>query len=266
MSAAGGLAGRRVVVTQAAHQAHELAGLLTDCGAEALLYPCIAIAPPADPAPLDEALLAAAAGRFDWLVLTSANAVTALAQHLAHLDLPATALARLPTAAIGPATADAAQAHLGRAADLVAEEHQAEGLAAALAPQLRAGMHVLLPQADIARPLLATALAATGATVVHVTAYRTVKGQGGVNLPALLADHVVDAVTFTSSSTVRNLAARLAAEGSNPAALEGVCIACIGTVTAATAAEVGLAAAVVAQEQSIEGLVTALESYWSKHK
>ena len=115
------------------------------------------------------------------------------------------------------------------------DESVAEGLAASLAASLRPGERVLLPQADIARPVLAQRLAAAGAKVVAVPAYRTVIGSGGVDLPALLADKQVDAITLTSASTARNLLQRLAAAGADGAGLEGVCIACIGPVTAETA-------------------------------
>jgi uroporphyrinogen-III synthase len=263
--AASALAGRRVVVTQAAHQAPEFAAQLTARGAEPLLYPCIAIAPPADPAALDAALHDAVAGRFAWLVLTSANTVTAIRQRLAGLMLDAAGLDATAIAAIGPATAGAIREQFGREAELLAGEHQAEGLIAALAPVIQPGQRLLVPQADIARPVLVQELAGCGADVVSIAAYRTVIGHGGVDLPALLAEKRVDAVTFTSSSTVRNLVARLHAEGGLLRQMDDICIACIGPVTAATAGEFGLPATVVAQKQSVEGLVEALEGYWSQH-
>lgn len=263
--AASALAGRRVVVTQAAHQAPEFAAQLTARGAEPLLYPCIAIAPPADPAALDAALRDVAAGRFAWLVLTSANTVTAIRQRLAGLMLDAAALDAVAIAAIGPATAGAVRRQFGREADLVAGEQQAEGLVAALAPVIQPGQRLLAPQADLARPVLVQELAGRGAEVASVAAYRTGIGHGGVDLPALLAAKQVDAVTFTSSSTVRNLVTRLHAEGGQLRQLDDLCIACIGPVTAATAGELGLPATVVAEQQSVEGLVDALDGYWSRH-
>ncbi|HRW50321.1 MAG TPA: uroporphyrinogen-III synthase, partial [Caldilinea sp.] len=82
-----GLRGRRVVVTQAEHQAPALIGLLEARGATALPYPCIAIVPPADIAPLDECLQRLAGGAFDWLVLTSANGVRIVAERLDALAI-----------------------------------------------------------------------------------------------------------------------------------------------------------------------------------
>jgi uroporphyrinogen III methyltransferase/synthase len=97
-----------------------------------------------------------------------------------------------------------------------------------------------------------------------VAAYRTVAGSGGIALPELLAAGRVDAVTFTSASTVRNLLARLMAEGGEPAALAGVCIACMGPVTADAARQAGLAVTVLPAEHTIQALVEALESHFSR--
>src|SRR4029077_9153530 len=82
------LAGRVVIVTRAEHQAAALESLLQAEGATVYRYPCLAIAPPDNLGPLDDALRAAVAGQFDWLALTSANAVDAVAQRLAALGMP----------------------------------------------------------------------------------------------------------------------------------------------------------------------------------
>ncbi len=211
------LAGRRVVVTRAAQQAGDLEELLCSRGAEPLLYPCIAIAPPEDTGPLDEALRALAAGQFDWLVLTSRNAVTILAQRLRVANIGPLQPDRFSVAAVGSATAQALERDLGLSVDLVPETFVAEALAGDLLQRLAPNGHVLVCQADIARPVLVETLAAGGAAVTSVVAYRTVIGSGGVDLPALLRAGQVDAVTFTSSSTVRNLLIRLDAEGGSAA-------------------------------------------------
>jgi uroporphyrinogen-III synthase len=256
------LTGRRVVVTQAAHQAPELAALLQAQGAIPLLYPCIAIEPPPDTRALDAALQALAANRYDWVVLTSANTVRVLAERAGALGLPAALGAGVRLAAIGAATDEAAAALLGRRADLVPGESVAEGLAGALLGVAPAGARILLPQADIARPVLAQALAAAGLDVTPLAAYCTVAGRGGVDLPAELP--TVDAITFTSSSTVRNLLRRLETEGGDCTALHRICLAAIGPVTADTLHAAGLKPTVVAQEPSLEGLVHALVDFFSR--
>lgn len=255
--------GQRVVVTRSTEQAAPLSELLRRRGAEPLLYPCIMIAPPADPAALDAALTDALAGRFDWLVLTSSNTVLALAQRLQALGYAPAQLAGLAMAAVGPATAATARRLLGAQTQLVPDEFVAEALAAALQPI--AGARVLLPQADLARSLLANTLSAAGAAVTSVVAYRTVTGQGGIDLPDALAAGRVDAVTFTSSSTVDNFLGRLSVEGGHPHQLRDVCVACLGPITAQTARAHGLTVAVTPASSTLDGLVAGLAAYFDRH-
>ena len=256
------LAGKRVVVTRAAHQAPDLCRILKECGARPLVYPCIDIIPPENVRLLDLALVSAARGVFDWLILTSTNTVHALAQHLEVLGIDKAALRPLPTAAIGPATAAAATQHLGVEVDVVPDEYVAEALAQALRP--KPGSIMLLPRASDARPALVNHLEKAGARVVTVAAYRTIVGQGGVQLPPLLASGRVDAVTLTSSSTARYFVQRLQADGGQLHSLEKVCVACIGPITAGSAQQVGLDVQVTAGEYTIRGLVQALEAHYSQ--
>ena len=253
---AAGLAGKRVVVTRAVHQAAEMTDLLRQAGAAPLLYPCLAINPPEDVEALDAALKRAADGDYDRLVLTSANTVLILAQRLAALDI---SLRHLPSVAIGPTTAATAETMLGVRVNLVAQEHVAEALAEVVAPA--PGERLLLPQSAIARPVLADLLQAAGAQVTVVEAYRAGLGQGGDPVPALLAGKAIDALTFTSSSTVSNFLIRLQNEGGDRRDLAGVCLAAIGPVTAATMTGLSLPADVVPAVYTLPGLVIALDRY-----
>jgi len=70
---------KRVVVTRAAAQARELVRALEDRGAIPVLYPCIAIEAPEDTRDLDYGLKLTVRGEHDWVVLTSANTVSAVA-------------------------------------------------------------------------------------------------------------------------------------------------------------------------------------------
>ncbi len=250
--------GKRVVNTRAAHQAAALDTLLRDRGALPVAYPCITIAPPDDPAQLDAALDDLAGGRYDWLVLTSANTVIALAQRLDVLGLSLSSAA-FRTAAIGSATAEAAQ-QLGLTGIDLPDEYVAEALAASLL--LEAGARVLLPESAIARPTLADGLTARGAQVEVVMAYQTIQGSGGDNVPRLLAQQQIDAVTFTSSSTVSYFLKRLAQEDGCVECLQTICLACIGSKTAATARELGLTVAVVPAQHTLEAMVAALDAYF----
>jgi len=253
------LTGKRVVVTRAPHQAVEMAQLLIEYGAEPLFYPCLEIIPPENPGPLDRALEVAAAGRFDWLVVTSANTAWALAQRLADLNL---SLGELRTAAIGPKTAAAVRESLRLEVAVMAGKHVAEELADALQPV--AGARIFLPQSAIARPVLAQLLHESGAEVTAVDAYQTVLGKGGDDVPRLLAEGKVDAITFTSSSTVQNFLSRLEMEGGHRDDLPAVCLAAIGPITAKTMVGLDLPPAVSPGTYTLAGLITALNTYFAE--
>ncbi len=247
------LRGWRVVITRAAAQAAELAALLEQVGAIPISYPTIAIAPPADPHPLMAALHAAQQGLFDWLILTSTNAVGQVAP-LLHPPYP------FRIAAVGSSTAAACQQQLGMAPAVVPDQFVAEALAAALG-ELH-GQRVLLAQADIARAVLAERLTQAGATVQQVIAYRTVPATGGADVPALLRARQIHALTFTSGSTVRYFVARIERECSDADAVLALArqcvIACIGPIAAATARDLALPPTVVADPATVLGLRDAL--------
>jgi uroporphyrinogen III methyltransferase/synthase len=263
--ASGPLAGRRIVITRAYEQGGPLLAELRALGAEALECPAIAIAAPADYAPLDAALRAL--DGYNWLLFTSANGVRAAFDRVRELGLdagqpPAFRLsAGLRVGAIGPATA-ATLAEYGVHADFVPDTYVAEAVLAQIGDV--AGQRVLLPRADIARPALAEGLRAKGALVTQVDAYRTVPGAGNPRALALLAAGQVDAITFTSSSTVRFFMDILAAEGRDRAealaALARAQVVCIGPITAATAREAGIPVAAVADEYTAAGVVAALRA------
>ncbi|MBB6050666.1 uroporphyrinogen-III synthase [Armatimonas rosea] len=249
------LIGKRIVNTRATHQNSRFTALLQAHGAEVIEYPCIAIAPPEDDAPLRAAL--ADLARFDWLVLTSANTVQTMAALFPEME---DAVEEIPIAAVGPATAKASAAYLGRKAILLPETFTAEALGKAL--PILPGQRVLIPASAIAPPTLAEQLTARGAIVTVVEAYRTIRGTGGADVAALLAQRRVDAVTFTSASTVDNFLARLESEGGSRASLTGVCLACIGPQTAAAAEAHGLTVDVMPATHTLDGLIAALGDYF----
>jgi uroporphyrinogen-III synthase len=240
------LAGKRIVITRPPHKAADFADRLRDLGAEPVLLPMITIRPCTDPAPLDDALRHL--DRYDWLILTSANTVTHIGQRLTTLKLkpvwPAVAV-------IGPATGKALQAY-GVTPAVMPDKHIAEALFAALQEHTDlSGARVLLPQGDLARPVMADLLRAAGARVETVVAYENVRPEID---PTLLAVPF-DAVTFTSSSTVQNFVESF----DDPLAVIGTGrIACIGPVTADTACKLGLPVHIVAEPHTVDGLIDAL--------
>jgi uroporphyrinogen III methyltransferase/synthase len=249
--------GKRVVVTRAREQASALGDRLRELGAEPIEYPVIAFAPPADFQALDDAI--AHLSRYDWVIFTSVNGVRFFSERLVSAGLGPDTLAGVRIGAIGPATAEAALA-AGLQPSFVPDEFVAEAVVEQIGAV--AGRRVLLPRADIAREALAAGLEAKGAMVDNVVAYRTVLGEAEADVARLLRDHQIDAVTFTSSSTVKNFFARLEQSGmpndEARALLEGVTVAAIGPITARTARDYGLDVMIEAEKYTIDGLVDAL--------
>jgi uroporphyrinogen-III synthase len=249
------LAGRRIVVTRAPHQSPELELRLHERGAVAICYPCVEVVEAARTAPLDDALRAIE--ELDWLVLTSANAVLAIRRRLDALGLPASGLASVRCAAVGPSTAAASSLLLGLRPDAVPVDFLATALARCL--PIGSGDRVLLPQADVADPSLARSLEARGARVLRVDAYRTVRGRGGAPLLPRLRERGVDAVTLASASAAGHLVGRLSEEGGDARALADTSVVCIGPRTAVAARRHGLRPAAVAARHDLDGLISALE-------
>jgi len=248
------LLGRRILVTRARTQASALLERLEALGAEAVEAPAIRIEPPQDPAPLAEA--ARHAGDFDGIGFTSVNGVDAFFDALAEAGRDARTLAGVRLATIGPATTERLSAH-GIRADLQPATYTGTALAEALTEAADlSGATVLLPRADIAPPELADALAAHGARVTEVTAYRTVPDADGMGAAKqALAERRDDWITFTSSSTVRNFVTAVGAEAVREA---GARLASIGPTTSAALREAGLEPTVEAADHTIPGLVAAI--------
>ncbi|MFN8527697.1 MAG: uroporphyrinogen-III synthase [Anaerolineae bacterium] len=255
------LRGKTIVNTRAAHQAEALNDLLRAAGAIPLNYPAIAIAPPLETASLDRAIGELCTGGFEWLVLTSTNAVSALADRLQMLKRTA-ANESFRTAAVGPATAHAAREQLGLEVVDLPPHFSAEALANYL--PLNAGERVLLPESVIAASTLADGLAARGALVHRVDAYRTICGQGGADdLLQRLHQKRLDALSFTSASTVTCFLDRLKREGGRHEDALHICAACIGPSTAAAARDHGFTIVIAAEKQTLEGLIETLHAYFT---
>jgi uroporphyrinogen III methyltransferase/synthase len=242
------LAGRRIVITRARAQASGLAAILRNLGAEIVELPAIRIEPRLDAPEVTEAV--DAIHTYALVCLTSPNGVECLFEAMADAGRDARALANATVAAIGPGTARALAAH-GISADIVPERFVAEALVEALAPVEIEGRQALVARAAEARDVLPDALRERGAEVDVVTLYETVRETPSEE--AIEAAQGADYLTFTSSSTVRNLVEALG-ERIPP----GARVVSIGPVTSETAREVGLDIAVEARRHDIDGLVEAL--------
>ena len=249
------LFGKRILVTRARVQASALTEKLTALGAACIEAPVIRIAPPADGyAALDGAI--AELNAYQWLIFTSVNGVEHFFARLHAAGKDTRALGYARVAAIGAATSAALRA-FGIRADLVPPEFRAEAVAEELRPLLPPRARILLPRAQEARDVLPDTLRAHGATVDVVAAYETVPEIEDAAIAQRLASGEIDMVTFTSSSTVKNLVKMLG----NITPLQQVKIACIGPVTADTARSFALEPDIVAKEYTIDGLVRSIKEY-----
>jgi uroporphyrinogen III methyltransferase/synthase len=254
------LHGRRVVVTRARAQASGLAKTLRGLGAEVVELPAIRIE---SNIASDE--VRGAVERIDeyaLICLTSPNGVRLLFEAMREAGLDARAFGgalkqqqvgkgeAVTIAAIGPGTARVLAEH-GIVADVVPERFVAEALIEALADVEVSGRRVLVARAAEARDVLPDALRERGAEVDVVTLYETVREEPTAE--AIEAAQAAAYVTFTSSSTVRNLTDALGERFPSRARIVS-----IGPVTSEAARDAGLEVDVEAERHDIDGLLTAL--------
>lgn len=253
---AGPLAGRRILVTRAARQSSKLSEALRSMGAKPVEVPVLEIRPPDSFEPLDAILRNFSS--YDWLLLTSANTVHALASRAQVLGLDLPVLQPRQIAAIGSATADAAR-EIGLLITLIPERYVAESLLAAL--QIRVGnlygKRILLVRAKVARDILPDSLIQEGAKLTVVDVYQTGIPTNSSDLLRQALAGGLDAATFTSSSSVQNLAS-VAHEAGIPFPFKGVPAISIGPITSSTLRSLSWEPAAEASSSDIAGLIDAM--------
>jgi uroporphyrinogen III methyltransferase/synthase len=255
------LLGRKILITRPRERASRFAALLREDGAEPVEVPTIQIVPPSSWGPLDRALMAIR--RYQWLVFTSVTGVQAFFGRFDALHRLREDLAGLSICAIGPATADELRRR-GVEVAVMPGEYRAEAVVESLSAFPLQDTRVLIPRAAVARDVLPKALAALGAQVDVVEAYRTVvpSGELAPDICRLFEQGRVDAVTFTSSSTVTNFVT-LIGEGDLAQLLRDTVVACIGPITAETARSYGLTPTIIAHEYTVPGLARAIVEYFA---
>ncbi len=255
------LFGKRILVTRAHHQASSLSQLLREYGAIPIEIPAIKIQASPTSEELDQAILNLK--NYHWLIFTSINGVETFFHRLYTLKLDARWLGNLRLGAIGPATAKALKSH-GLSADYVPRTYTSRGFLSGLKRYDLTGCRFLLPRADIADRELVRGIARLGAQVHEVTAYQTVPDTKAIAKgKQMLRAGEIDIVTFTSSSTVTNLITTLSKDWQ---IINKAVIACIGPKTAATATKTGLRVDIIARNQTIPGLVEAIEQYFQERR
>ncbi len=253
------LSGRKIIVTRAAEQAGEFSAMLEARGATVLECPTIKLIEPDSWSELDVALTDMS--RYDWLVLTSGNAVRFFFERLNALQLDSRALGGCKVCAVGPKTAEVIRTY-GIRPDLIPADYKAEGVVAEFARLGINGQTVLYPRADKARDLIPQQLEVMGAHVMSPIAYRNV-------LPDRLCPEAlfalekrcVDCITFTSSSTVRNLSHLLGIDLLTDM-LKGVTVASIGPITSKSCRDLGLKVDIEPAEYTLGALTEAIAQHF----
>lgn len=247
------LFGRSVVVTRARAQASDLARLLGARGARVLEFPMIAISPPREWSSLDG--LVTTLDSADWLIFSSANGVESFFSRLFESGNDVRALKRIRIAAVGAVTAEALRSR-GLTADLVPEKYQSTALLPHLPSDL-SGQRISVVRAEEGNDEFLDELRQRGASVQLGIAYRTVGAADGAGeLSSLLERNEVDAITFTSGSTVSQLVRQI------PAGLlmsSRARFVSIGPVTSRALSEHGLRVDAESAEASVAGLAAAVE-------
>ncbi len=249
------MTGKRVLVTRAADQAGKLSDALRSAGFTPVEVPVLELVPPDDLAPLDAALRNLVT--FDWLILTSTNAVRVLADRAEILSIKLVEQKIKNIAAVGRATASAIQA-LGLTVSLIPEKYVAEGLLDSFKQHSLSGKKILIIRAAVARDIIPNTLTALGADITIAEAYRN---QMPTTAPAQLRtalEEGIDYAAFTSSSSVTHL--RTATEAAAiPWPLANVRAISIGPVTTQTLIENNWPPTVEANPHDIAGLVDAVK-------
>lgn len=255
------LFGKKIVITRARAQASSMVSQLTTLGAQCIEIPTIKIEPPEDLTALKQSITDI--NNYDWLVFTSVNGVKYFFDTLYEMGKDVRVLGHLKFACIGPVTKERL-ADYGIISDILPKTYRAESVVEAFADVEIKGKKVLLPRAKKARTILPEELYKMGALVDEVVAYETVLcDEGKEQLISLLEENEIDAVTFTSSSTVSNFMSLLDSRDKK-ALLENVTLASIGPITSDTSRELGFDPDIEAQEYTISGLTDALLDHFKK--
>ena len=248
------------MITRAAAQSEALARELSGRGAIPIVLPLVSFTDPEDFSPLDRAI--AQIEQFDWMILTSAQAVRAMTHRAADLQLPLVRTNHhLRVACVGPVTAEATR-KANLPVEYIARTHSGVALANELANRLQ-GAKILLPRSDRANPDLPEALERHNAQVTEVIAYRTLR-PSEVNQDGLkrLAEGDADAVLFFSPSAVHHFA-ELFGAAKLSALQDKLAVTAVGPVTATALREAGVIRALAAADTTAASVMEALEQHFA---
>lgn len=259
------LFGQRIVVTRSAEQSAALVLALSSEGADAVVFPCLSVAPPAEPTALVDAV--ASLADHEGLILSSPNGVTAFFDALDAAGLDARALTSVTVATIGSGTATACRRR-GIVADVIPDKARTEGLIEVLTERGQLGARWLHVRADEGRAMLGDAIRAAGGRYTLVVGYRTVRPAVPQRLLMSLratddGGEGFDAVTFASGKAARHFIQTLGEGIGEQTARERLAAAkiiCLGPVTAAAVEAMGLRVDAIAEATTDDAVLAAVRS------
>jgi len=257
------LQGKRILVTRSAGQASQFTDLLTSRGAEVIEMPTLAILPPTSWEFLDQAI--ASLSNYDWLILTSANAVDSFFGRLKNSGKDSRALYSLKVAVVGRKTAEVL-ANYGITPDLVPTDFVADALVnafLAIPNYVLTDKKMLFPRVESGgRDILVEQLQKHGAIIEPIPAYESGCPEA-IDPEALdaIQNQKLDAIAFASSKTVKHfcqLLDRVAPNETWRSWLADVTIASIGPQTSKSCDELFGRVDCEAVEYTLDGLVEAI--------
>lgn len=250
------LGGRQFLVTRPRQSGSVLGDCLRDLGAQVIEMPTIRTDPVCPEKRLRQAL-----EKFgthtdqEWLIFTSPAGVEIFFGQLMEMGTDLRGLfardADVRIASIGSGTASALKRH-GLLPDLIPREYSAAALGEALSREAKKGSHITVVRAEKGVPELLFPMISAGLDVEDIPLYRTVYETHPFleeKVRDMLRQGKIDAVTFTSASTVQGFAKVW--EDSDYTKIQAVCI---GEQTAEKAAEYGMQIC-VSEQASTESMV-----------
>lgn len=252
------LSGRRILVTRSKTQASGFQRALIALGAEAIVVPLIEIIPPDSYEALDQAI--SRLEETDFLILTSANAVSSFFDRLNTLNVNPEILDGLTKVAVGPKTA-ASMAKRGVQADLTPADFRAEGIVSVLENRVKNKL-VLYPKAALARDVIPLSLKQAGARVLDPVAYASAPPPEAAVLLSQALDQGLDLLTFTASSAVKNFTNLLS--GQQRIQAKKIPVASIGPLTSETAKKLGFQVVIEPQNSTLNDMIESIKLYFKR--
>ncbi|MEM4991709.1 MULTISPECIES: uroporphyrinogen-III synthase [Priestia] len=245
---------KKVLITREAKQAHSFAAQIKKLGGTPLSLPVLTFARSNNEQEVEDVLLSI--NSFDWVVFTSQNGISFFFEWLKELNISRSALKRLKVAAVGEKTAKLLEKYDVNV-QLVPKEYVAESLLESLKANVLHHERVLLVRGQLARSVLKDGL--KECEVTDLVVYQTIRNQGSERLVKQHLETGIDAITFTSSSTVRFFVESVKDIPNWLELINETKVVCIGPITSQTASEYGIKH-LVPNTYTINGMIDMLVS------